>query len=88
MVLDMTIRYTLELVVKAQGDNGETPPLLPPIQVDSADSLFGLLILAKYTVVGTSVDLDNLDENELSDLALRVEQDVADDKYKWTLVNE
>ncbi len=84
----MTIKYTLELVVRAQGEEGVTTPLLPPIRVDSADSLFGLLILAKYTVIGSSINLDSLDENELSELALRVEQDVADNKYKWTLVNE
>jgi len=84
----MTIKYTLELVVKAQGDEGVTPPLLPSIQVDSSESLFALLILAKYIVVGESIHLDNLDEGELFNLALTVEQDVTDNKYKWIPIEE
>jgi hypothetical protein len=84
----MTIRYALELVVKAQSEEGITPPLLPPIQINDADDLLGLLILAKYTAIGMSADLDNLDDRELSALALKVERDVVDGKYKWIPVKE
>lgn len=84
----MAIKYFLELVVKAQGDEGVTTPLLPSIQLSSADSLASLLVLAKYTAFGTSEEIDSLDDSELPKLAAKVEQDVADGKYKWTPIEQ
>lgn len=83
MVRGMTIKYTLELVVKAQGNEGVTTALLPPIQFARKDSLFNALLQAKYMVFSLSPALDEMDEDKLLDLASRVEHDVVNDKYKW-----
>lgn len=83
MVQGMTIKYVLELAIKAKGEEGITLDLLPPIQLASTESLFAALLEVKYTVMIADVNLEGMEEDELMALANRVEQDVIDGKYLW-----
>lgn len=78
------IEYELILTIKAVRGGATTSPLLPELVVRKEEELLPILISIALMYSDQDV-LGKLGVDSMLNLAAKVEQDVADKKYKWEL---
>ena len=80
------MKYQILLTVRAKdGSRAVSADLLPPVVALEADTMLGLLIAMQNMVSDPSAIVTILELDDIYALAEKVELDVENNKYKWTI---